>query len=343
VRTLLGVGLLLALAAGAYTLRAVTRPLDRLARAARRVGEGDLRGEVAADGLDEEYRVVAAALTDTTRRLAELVREIQREAGTTTDAAAALTSASGEAASATGEVSEAMTQIAAVAERQLDAVRASREVLLRVAGAADAMDETARGARALEGDVQRLAGGARAGVTDAMETLARARDVIGASAANVERLEGAVAHVSGFLALTRRVSDQTNLLALNAAIEAARAGQHGRGFAVVATEIRKLADESVRAAAEADDVLTTMRNEVAAAAHAFRGGVRSLGDVDATSRAVTEALASIHEAVARIDALASGVAATAEASRASARELAERLAGAAEHAESQVVASGCGS
>ena len=44
------------------------------------------------------------------------------------------------------------------------------------------------------------------------------------------------------------ISDQTGLLSLNASIEAARAGEVGKGFAVVAEEIRKLSDQSVKAA-----------------------------------------------------------------------------------------------
>lgn len=48
--------------------------------------------------------------------------------------------------------------------------------------------------------------------------------------------------------LVSELASHTNILALNASMEATRAGEHGKEFAVVAEEIRKLANQSKKAA-----------------------------------------------------------------------------------------------
>ena len=55
------------------------------------------------------------------------------------------------------------------------------------------------------------------------------------------------------------IAEQTNLLSLNASIEAARAGESGRGFAVVAEEIRKLADQSMKAGDRVRNIVTDIK------------------------------------------------------------------------------------
>lgn len=72
------------------------------------------------------------------------------------------------------------------------------------------------------------------------------------------------------------IADQTNLLALNAAIEAARAGEQGRGFAVVADEIRKLAEQSGKAAKQIAELIESVQQETEKAVKAKDEGSQNV-------------------------------------------------------------------
>ncbi len=111
-----------------------------------------------------------------------------------------------------------------------------------------------------------------------------AKEIEKVATASKESLQS-INTISEKITIINDIAFQTNILALNAAVEAARAGEHGRGFAVVAAEVRKLAENSKKAA---DEIITLSEKSVEITNVAGEMMDRLLPDVGQTAHLVQE-------------------------------------------------------
>jgi len=233
-------------------------------------------------------------------RLGQLIGTVQREADQVAGLAERL-------AAATGTLSESGSEFAATAvnlTRQLDAQRRFTEDGARHSQQAYQAFERLRGrAQDMESNAHVLVNAtetSRESISRAATTLVALGDRVRSTAAIVGALDSASQRVNEFAESIARIARQTNLLALNAAIEAARAGEHGKGFAVVAEEVRKLAEESARAAREVADTNAAVRDDIAAAVAAMTEGEREVRDVGSVADEATGALGTMLDGIRRI-------------------------------------------
>ncbi|MGA2050978.1 MAG: methyl-accepting chemotaxis protein [Terracidiphilus sp.] len=90
------------------------------------------------------------------------------------------------------------------------------------------------------------------GIVAAIGTqIERQTDELRGDFVHIKGLSGEVLALTPLIKVITSIAQRTHLLALNAEIEAARAGVAGRSFAVVALEVRKLAEQTTKAA---DDI-----------------------------------------------------------------------------------------
>lgn len=94
--------------------------------------------------------------------------------------------------------------------------------------------------------------------------------------------------ISTIISTIEEIATETNMLSLNAAIEAARAGEAGKGFAVVAEQVKKLAEESARAAGQTSELIIKTVDAVATGIRIADEAAENMEDVMVGAEESTE-------------------------------------------------------
>ncbi len=233
----------------------------------------------------------AMHITELRRPLLQTVERLNAQLGTLAHAALAMR----EAASGVAGSTDAIRAGVLAEEGQISGGLEATETLAQVSRRMWSDGAEAAEASSKASDV---ATRNRQQIREAIERLVALKTFVGESSAKVQGLGQVTRRITGFIASIRDLADMTNLLSLNAAIEAARAGVHGRGFAVVAEEVRRLAEQSATAAAEAGELVEDIHRQVGEVVEQMRRGQVNVGDVEELSSAALQALDAIVGATA---------------------------------------------
>ena len=276
--------------------------VDRL-RAARSVlGEierGDLTRQLSSGGggdtsaLSDELGYLGVSVNRTTAAIAELIREIGKQGQALASMASGLATAAQALQSSSQSISKTTVQLSEGTERQRQLIGYGRQDSEAASGLASSLHSRAQQAERQITDIAEQAHKRGEEVSRASSLLMNLLVHMDHASEVAGLLDRESREIGKLVDGITRIASQTDLLALNAAIEAARAGQHGLGFRVVAGEVRKLAEQSSRAADEVRTRVRATQEQITRVVEAMQQGREAAKGVGTVATTVQGALDAI--------------------------------------------------
>ncbi len=288
---------------GIFITAGIENNMRRISKKFGDVAQGDLTVTVSAKGHDEFQDLAGSAtnmITNTKKlvnQVSNATRELEISAQNVGQASELIHEYSQDITRAIGEINEGMEEQSRHAQEcveKTDILSSEIQEVSHVVERVEKLVDETEGMINKGMEIVQVLGD-RAGETTQMTVKV---------SESIESLRKESEIINSFVGTITEITEQTNLLSLNASIEAARAGEAGRGFAVVAEEIRKLADDSAKAAGE---ISNNVANITAQTQNSVESASQAKAMVELQTKAVEEVIAVFREMQARMGQLIEGL------------------------------------
>lgn len=294
--------------------RRIAKTINEFVKKMNEFAKGNFNAQLSLKTKDE-FGHLANSFNIMTSELRQAMKQVGDSSEQVAATAEQLTASSNEVSKATEEITESMQEISSGLENQNVMTKHVTDLSAKVMQKMNDISANILTVNTSALTTKKLTDHGQESIENVKEQMEMIAHKTGSLTEQMKILDNNSNTIVQAVSVIKDIAAQTNLLAINASIEAARSGEHGKGFAVVATEVRKLADESNKAAVEIEKIVTAItenteqiveeimendrtvevgKERVDLASDAFTNIDQSINEVQLQTNAVTTAIQQIY-------------------------------------------------